>query len=186
VGVTEGRLARSRERCLTKSFLIHLTASAREGRANCDFFDMVTDFDFIHNTHPLDHATKDRILAVKKWRRCETDIELATTRLTIGIDLITSPRHRHCAPHVLFGRTNFCGQFVPWATCAIAGGVTALNDKARLDSMEGQVIVKTLFGELFEIRYRLRRLGWVELKDDFAAIGIKNCIMSGISHGNSV
>src|SRR6516162_6915879 len=111
---------------------------------------MVTDFDDIDDVHPLDYTAEDRVLAVEEWRWRKTYIELAATRLAIGIDLIATPGHRQSAANVLFGRTELRRQFVAGPAGAVACRVTALDDETGLDSMERQLVVKAILGELFE------------------------------------
>src|SRR5438132_4643086 len=102
---------------------------------------MVTDFDLIDDIHTFDHAAKNRILAVQERRRLKANIELAAARFAIRVYLVTSPRHCHSAAHVLFSRTDFCWQIVPGAPGAITRRVAALDDKARFNPMERQLVV---------------------------------------------
>src|SRR6516165_11326234 len=102
---------------------------------------MVTDFDLIDDIDPPDHTAKNRVLAVEEWGRRQADIELAAARLSIGIDLISAPRHGQGSSQVLLGRTDFRREFIAGPAATIARRVTSLNDKAGLHAVEGQLVI---------------------------------------------
>src|SRR6185437_2200532 len=68
--------------------------------AEGDFLDVIANLDLINHVHAFDDAAEYRVLAVKKRRGLETDIELAPARFALGIYLITLARHRQRAAKV--------------------------------------------------------------------------------------
>src|SRR5579863_2009459 len=142
----------------------------RELVAQRDLLDMVADLDLVDHVHPFDHAAEDRVLAVEKRRRREVDIELATARLAIGIDLVALARHRKRTAQMLLGRADFSGNVVAGTAHAVALRVAALHHETGLDAMEREVVVEAVLGELLEVGDSLGRDRGVEFDYDNAAI----------------
>ena len=139
----------------------------------------VTGFgdDFVSHLHPLNDFTESGVLAIEKSGFGDADKELATTGVSLRIDLVTRSGGGDGAPFVLV--FDFCRDGVARTTravgTAIVGiftfGIATLDHEARDDAVEGGAIVKSIFDQLFEIFGVLGAFDDIEFDDDDAVVG---------------
>src|SRR5208282_6884480 len=114
------------------------------------------------------------------------DIELAAAGRALRIDLVACAGGGQSAAQVMLVGVDLAGHRVARTAGSRPVRISALHDKARFDAMESQAVVKALVHQRLEIRDRLGRDGGVKLDDYAAAIGLDDCVMTCVSHWESI
>src|SRR5579859_901553 len=118
------------------------------------------------NIHALDDATKE-IIRFGQLRGVigERDEKLA------AVGIRATVRHSDLALDII-AQHRLVFALIAWAAGASTQGIAALNNKARYHAMEFQPIIEVVLGQEDKVVDRHRRVLWIKLNDDQAAIGI--------------
>ena len=121
-----------------------------------------TGFDFVDKFHSGYYASPNRVLSVEEWRWCKANEKLAVT--TVGV---RGARHGDGAPDMLFTR-KFSLKLLAGTAGTVSEWVSCLGHKSRYDTVEGETVIKTFAGQLFDASHMARGNTGKHL-DDYSA-----------------
>src|SRR5262249_25826855 len=121
---------------------------------------LVALLDRIDELHALRHLAEERVLAVEEGRRLEADEELAVA----GIGVVGARETDRAAQEMSLRELGLHG--LAGAAGAVTERIARLRHEAGDDAMKFEPVIEALFGELLDVRHRLRREIRPELDDD--------------------